>query len=724
VLVRRGQAVLLIALVIALAVLTLAVVYRVFAMTPAYVYQRSIYYVFKYNPTLVAQGLVLDMNTALLGFARNFSQYMVYDGFNLYLYSIAGVTPVYMSLTELLKEVYGMIVNTVYTPTGLAIPTSPSNVQFSYTTNYYGALGTGLRYIYSGGYSSAIFINVTGSYNMPTLGVYNLTLNSVFNLTVSLVKPSTATCTGSLNPITYTATYRCLFNFTSNTYTCTGPGFSKTGVANNPWAPQYGSSLSYIPSTGWVAGSGVNTLMLVYPIDELNGPSGFKISALFRVNSSKFLIGLNFLAQYPSSSVLSTTGYTYYVTPSGVYFNSNNVYGKGKSPAVGDLENLTVYIVPNAPYGVFSSTPTATLYLYLNGSQVYSTTINLPAWHYVYSSAFNNYAYIFSGQSNLNPSVMLGSWVVVLLSNAVLNAASFKLYSTYQLPTSVYMAVSLNNAPAVGSGLSLSIVKPGGGVTVVKPGYLGFNYTVCNITSNAVIFSVTMPNLNNLTSQLRGYPYYQYLLNVSYNGVNLLLNPWAAGSLKYYGLWSINNIPGGYSATSMGPYWLIIYNTTSNTLLYVFPLWNGGSPTLLEIYQGFYVTAYISGIAYYYTGPVKLPGFLNVMGQLYANYTAYTYSVLLTHEPTGYVMVSEVTRLPPSAPNPVTYTNYIWEFQHFPNQTLPYVYFSYTIMDCTGIGQYSGVSYSNYALIFITPSNTQNGVLLTYYNKGSGGQPC
>jgi len=122
VLVRRGQAVLLIALVIALAVLTLAVVYRVFAMTPAYVYQRSIYYVFKYNPTLVAQGLVLDMNTALLGFARNFSQYMVYDGFNLYLYSIAGVTPVYMSLTELLKEVYGMIVNTVYTPTGLAIP--------------------------------------------------------------------------------------------------------------------------------------------------------------------------------------------------------------------------------------------------------------------------------------------------------------------------------------------------------------------------------------------------------------------------------------------------------------------------------------------------------------------------------------------------------------------------------------------------------------------------
>jgi len=55
---------------------------------------------------------------------------------------------------------------------------------------------------------------------------------------------------------------------------------------------------------------------------------------------------------------------------------------------------------------------------------------------------------------------------------------------------------------------------------------------------------------------------------------------------------------------------------------------------------------------------------------------------------------------------------------------LPYVYFSYTIMDCTGIGQYSEVSYSNYALIFITPSNTQNGVLLTYYEPGSGGQPC
>lgn len=713
---RGGQALILIVIILAVAVLTLSILFRVFAMTPAYIYQRSIYYVFKYNPTLVAQGLVMDMNTALMAFARNFSWYMVNRGINLYLYSLVGVTPVHTSIIQLLRQEFNVIVGTVYVPTGLAVPVGGGSVQFSYVTNYYGALGTGLRYIYSGGGYALIFVNVTNIYNMPTLGVYNLTLSTYLNLTASLVKPGPSTCSGGLTLINYTVTYRCLFNFTTNTYTCMGPGFSISGVANNLWAPSYtqysNNILSYTPNVGWVtSGNNVSELLLVYPIDELNGPSGFKISALFTVNSlSNLIMGVNFLAQYPTSG--GSTGYTYLVTPSGVYFDGNLITSNVKVSA-NSLENLTIYVVPNTPYSVFDSSPTATVYLYLNGSQVYSSTINLPAWHYVYSSAFGNYAYMLSGQPNL------GSWVIILFRGAALKASSFKLYATYQLPTSIYLMVSLNGGPVVGVNLGLSIVKPGLGVTSVPVGKL-FNYTVCNVTNSGIVFNVNLPNPN----ALGGYPYYQYLINISYSGINLLVNPWAPSSLKYYGLQAVNLVPGGYSATSMGPYWLILYNSTSNTLTYLFPLWNGGSPTLLLDYLGIYVTAYINGIAYYYTGPVTVPSTINPLGTLTANYTMYTYSELLIHEPTGYVMIGEVSKLPPSAPNPVTYTNYIWEFQRFPNQTLPYTYFTYTVMDCTGVGHYSGLSYSNYALIFVTPSNPQYGILMLYYETGNGDQSC
>ncbi|MGC8598111.1 MAG: hypothetical protein ACP5NY_09440, partial [Thermocladium sp.] len=69
----RGQGLLIIAVIVVAAILALAALYDVFSLAPSYVYQRSIYFVFKYDPQLVAQGIVDSMNTAVQSFARNYS---------------------------------------------------------------------------------------------------------------------------------------------------------------------------------------------------------------------------------------------------------------------------------------------------------------------------------------------------------------------------------------------------------------------------------------------------------------------------------------------------------------------------------------------------------------------------------------------------------------------------------------------------------------------------
>ena len=721
--VNGGQAVFLIVIIIAAAILALAVVLRVFSMAPAYVMQRSIYYVFKYDPSIVAKGLALAMDTVVMGFARNLSQYLINQGIGLYFHALVGWAPITLSLSNLIANYLNTVLNTAYEPMGLAILEN-LNYSVSYLTNYYGALGTGLKYVYAGGYSAGMYINLSSTYNMPTLGVYNLTLDTLFNLTMVIVKPGSGTCPGIIHTAQYSTSISCSFNFLSNSYTCTGPGFVKAGVANNLWAPDYvgyqQGTLTYGLNTGWSASSSVTEfLMLMYPIDELDGPAGFKVSMVFKVNSPTFLIGMNILSQYPSRSMVS--GYSYFVNLSNAYFGAYGSFtplfsaGGFNKPNVGDLENLTIKVIPQAQ-NPFNTAPTASAYIYLNGTQVGSATITLPSWNYVYSNAFGNWAYLFGGNASVNGAYAqayggLGSWVVSLIQGASLINASFKLYYSYVLPTNVYLAVSYNNAPAVGSTPLLYLDVPGSGL--FKYPYV--NYTVCNITLNAIIFNVTLP-------KPLYYPYYQLLLGINYSGVIILLNPWAPSSLAYYGLWG-SYIPQGYSATSMGPYWLILYNTTTGSLTYLFPIWNGGSPTILSIFGGLYSTVYISSANYVYMGPVLVPPQLNIYNPLLYNYTKYTFNELLIHLPTGYLNIEEFVKLPPGLPSPASNPNLIWEFRHFLNQTLPYTYFNYTIMDCEG-STASGNSYTNYALIMYSAPSNPYGILWAYYSTGNGGQPC
>ncbi|KUO94477.1 MAG: hypothetical protein AT717_07415 [Vulcanisaeta sp. CIS_19] len=48
---------------------------------------------------------------------------------------------------------------------------------------------------------------------------------------------------------------------------------------------------------------------------------------------------------------------------------------------------------------------------------------------------------------------LLGSWVAIILQNAAVINASIKLYNNYTLPRNVLVAVSYNNAPALGASI-------------------------------------------------------------------------------------------------------------------------------------------------------------------------------------------------------------------------------------------------------------------------------
>ncbi|MGC8570424.1 MAG: hypothetical protein ACP5L1_03745 [Caldivirga sp.] len=696
----RGQAVILIALVIVLAALALAVVFRVFAMAPAYVYQRSIYYVFKYNPLLVTQGLTLSMNTAVDSFAMNFSRFMLNYGIAMYLHVLAGWTPLPTSLLSMLQQEFNLIINTAYAPTGLAVPVKQPNFNMSMFTDFYGALGVpGLSMIYTGGNGSGIYVGINQTFNMPTLGIYNLTLVSSLNLTGVLIKPSSSTCNAQPILTQYTATYYCTYNFTLNSpsayrYICIGPGFNKTGGTNSAWA--------YLTS-----GSRVYGAVLLYPVDELDASGGFRISALFGItNPSSFNIALSFLDPYPPSNAFSLTGYSIACSPSSISSNKItlqcNVYAGSNlitSPSVKlslplNAINVTIQ-VRSISGGPFSSNPTATANFYINGSLLGSLTISLPSWHSVFSSTFNEYAYELYGLDSYTNSP-LGSWVTVLnLTSSRIMQVTVRLRQNYTLIVNPIIAVSLNNAPALGSTLSLAYVKPGVGLRT-----LNISYVTCNITSNAIMYEV---NLSNVNPSIIGYPYSQLLILVNYSGISLVINPWNPSALRIYGVKYGGYVPRGYSSTSMVGYYIQVYNTVTGSLTNIAYLWNGGVPTVLTIYEGTSVMINYGFLTTIYLVNVYPSLNVNIYPSIVSSLKLYSFNEAIYNVPSGYLALDETA--PSSNLNPYL----IISFKYLPSQTLPITYINTTITNCG----------NNFALLlYYTP-----GVGYVYYGNG-GGQLC
>jgi len=715
---KKGQGLLITAMVIVIAVLVLAILYRVFTMTPAYVYQRSIYYAFKENPQIVVQQLDEEIQAIVATFAMNYSNSLINEGLYLYLHALTQ-SPVSYSLASVIGAQINILVNSIYVPTGIAIPTTKPKPHVSITTGFYGALKIkGVKYIYSAGNESSIAVVVNDTYNMPTLGIQNLTLRNGVSLTAWIVPPQNPS---TLNPTTITTETRCIFNFKLDNYTCTGPATHATGNASYLWAPYYQAYPQDIYRTsnmGWVASGQTASLAFALPIDEFAANAGFNISATFKVtNKQSYTVGIQFLAPWPTQQFNNPQGYSVVITSSSIklyYGNSQyqlNLLNPKKCSPPFTLINLTLYIKPTKQLTWRDVTnvnnePQANLYVYINNTLCSTTTIYLPVLVYVPDTVFQNNAYMLSG---LGPNgQLLGSWVAIILNNAAVINASIKLYNNYTLPKNVLVAVSYNNAPALGASIIGLNVTPTLGYSETS-----LNYAVYNITSNAVVFNVTMPWPPN------GYPNTQYLLLIDYSNIRLILNPWSPAALNAMGINSTT--PSGYSATSLIPYMAYIYNQTSGSLIEVTYFINTGVPTALTIYggsTGLYITNIINRQVYAALGTVEPLPWMNIfkvnnaypMGVL----SILTFNETIYNLAPGYTVIGQI--IPPSESNitgfgkgytynyPSALYNWITEYEHFPNQTLPYAYVYPTIMNC----QYQ--SYENSYIYF----NYTNGQLLYY----------
>jgi hypothetical protein len=591
---------------------------------------------------------------------------------------------------------------------------------------------------------------VNDTYNMPTLGIQNLTLRNGVSLTAWIVPPQNPS---TLNPTTITTETRCIFNFTQDNYTCTGPATYATGNASYLWAPYFAGGMYRTSNMGWVAGGQTASLAFAIPIDEFAANAGFKISATFSIANcaagQQVCAGIQFLAPWPTQEFSNPQGYSVVITPSLNNELSVELYYGSSSPIIlklynssspttscslslpsNGIVNLTVYVQPVGQLtwrdvvqqpGKSPPQPQANLYVYVyNGSQLCSTApmpINLPVLVYVPNTVFNNNAYMLSG---LGPNgQLLGSWVAIILQNAAVINASIKLYNNYTLPKNVLVAVSYNNAPALGASIIGLNVTPTLGYSEIN-----LNYAVYNITSNAVVFNVTMP-WNN-TAPPKGYPNTQYLLLINYSNIRLILNPWSPAALSAMGINSTT--PSGYSATSLIPYMAYIYNKTSGSLIEVTYFINTGVPTALTIYggsTGLYITNIINEQTYAALGTVEPLPWMNIF-KVNNAYPMGVLSILTFNESIynlapGYAVIGQI--IPPKESEitgfgkgytynyPGTLYNWITEYEHFPNQTLPYAYVYPTIMNC----QYppyenSYISYENSYIYFAY----NNGQLLYY----------
>jgi hypothetical protein len=711
-------------------------------MTPAYVYQRSIYYAFKENPQIVVQQLDEEIQAIVATFAINYSNSLINEGLYLYLHALTQ-SPVSYSLASVIGAQINILVNSIYVPTGIAIPTTKPKPHVSITTGFYGALKIkGVKYIYSAGNESSIAVIVNDTYNMPTLGIQNLTLRNGVSLTAWIATPQNPS---TLNPTTITTETRCIFNFTQDNYTCTGPATYATGNASYLWAPYFAGGMYRTSNMGWVAGGQTASLAFAIPIDELAANAGFKISATFNLANctagQQVCAGIQFLTPWPTQQFNNPQGYSVVITSSSVklYYGNSQYQLKLKkcSPPFTGLTNLTLYVKPTKQLtwqdvaqqpqlGAPIPHPQANLYVYINNTLCNTTTIYLPVLVYVYSMVFNNNAYMLSGQvSNVQQSQqlpLLGSWTAIILQNAAVINASIKLYNNYTLPRNVLVAVSYNNAPALGASIIGLNVTPTLGYSETS-----LNYTVYNITSNTVVFNVAMP-------PPKGYPNTQYLLLIDYSNIRLILNPWSPAALSAMGINSTT--PSGYSATSLIPYMAYIYNQTSGSLIEVTYFINTGVPTALTIYggsTGLYITNIINRQVYTVLGTVEPLPWMNIF-KVNNAYPMGVLSILTFNESIynlapGYAVIGQI--IPPKESEitgfgkgytynyPGTLYNWITEYEHFPNQTLPYAYVYPTIMNCQY--QYNGYTYENSYIYFAY----NNGQLLYYgYTPNWQLNPC
>ena len=485
---------------------------------------------------------------------------------------------------------------------------------------------------------------------MPTLGIQHLTIGQDLNLTATTVKPGPNTCNGNLNIATYQAITTCTFNFNPFTYTCTGPGTYSTGETEKLWA--YNSAY------------GENMYVFIIPLDEVDANAGFTISAVFKPQGNNAQANVAVLSSSPSANV--------------------NLF------PISSTTNITVVVKPSVfPYKIINNNPKATVTYIVNNQIKKSFNTVLPGFNLVTNTIFGNNAYIYSGS---------GSWAYLVFQNAKVVSVTIKLFNDYTVSRNTYVAVSYNGHPAVGASLNGISVTPLIGVTDIP-----LEYSICNITDNAAIFNVSMP------WPPKGYPNTQYLLTINYSGIKLMLNPWSPSNLYKMGInLTPIIIPNNDSSTSLVTYNAYILNETSGSLIDVNYFANIGIPTLYTVYNDNYTTQVKNQVnEYEIEGPIIPFPWMNIFNEINNSYplhkiSIFTFNEILINLGTGYTAIAQV--IPPQQTSitgfgsnyPYGLYNWITERQYFPNQTLPYTYFNYTLLNCQTNNYYNSFLYFIY----------------------------
>lgn len=87
----------------------------------------------------------------------------------MYLHALTSM-PVSYSLSNVIESQLKLMINSIYTPTGLVVPESNLKTNITAVTGFYGgALSIpGIKYVYSGGNESLILASAQQTYDLPT----------------------------------------------------------------------------------------------------------------------------------------------------------------------------------------------------------------------------------------------------------------------------------------------------------------------------------------------------------------------------------------------------------------------------------------------------------------------------------------------------------------------------------------------------------------------------
>ncbi len=572
----------LIVLIVAVALVTLLYLYKVFAMSPLYVSQRSIYEVYKQNPYMVVSSMTSTLQYLIGNILRSYDEFSIQYGAALNQPILTGGSGAIVpsSYKEALLAQYKYYLSQYYTPLGMDPNPTWGRLDFN-ITNVYGALSM---------FNTIIALNNASIYGIaenetsfPLIGLNNVKVKTTMNFTVNEVQPSSYTCPGTPSYYVIQAVNRTIFNFEKS------PNTKWWALASD----NYGE-ISHNSSGWWLGSNGLSGLMYLMPLDNISSNYGFNISAIMTINKGG-VGGIEIFQEYPVVGTQQCN--SNYDGGAGYCFNYMYTTSSNNPLTVNMTVDVSFGKQPTVTFIVINTINKQVLYKY-------NSRIAVPAW--VKISSLFGVGYEYGAEQGV------GSWALVVGSNAVVSEVSVKLINRYYYPKWVLLQESWDGAPPALGGVILSLDSFNPSKQETSQPLEGNSLVVCNVTSTSLIFNVSLPYPS-------GYPVTQYIINSTLNGLSLFTSPMPA------------------SAYAMVPY-MNVFSNNGALFYYVYVgNWGGTIPTILLFYNGLDSTLY-DGYA-----TISQVASINTPSKIFPTVASKTEMVYI---PVGYTMLKYVTIIP------------------------------------------------------------------------------